>query len=397
MKIYIIGIGMEGCKTLTEEAKTVIENADLLIGAGRMLEPFSDLKKEQFISWKSEEIADFLREKNFDTAAILMSGDCGFYSGAEKLITALSDYETEVISGISSPVYFCSKIKKPWQDMKFLSLHGADGNVVRNVCRNKYCFFLLGGDTTPAEICKRLCDYGRENIAVYIGENLGYDNEKIYCGIASDFTDTRCEKLCVMVTENPYSEQSVPFGISDNEFIRGNVPMTKSEIRSTVISKLNISRKDMCWDIGCGTGSVSVEMALQCYDGRVYAVDKNEEAAELTRQNAYKFGCDNIEIISGTAPETLCGFPAPDKVFIGGSCGKISEILNIVYEKNSKADVVITAVSLETLNEAINSFAYFGIDSPEIVQIAVTRTRKLGNHTMLSAENPIFVIKGVRA
>ena len=242
MKIYIIGIGMEGCKTLTEEAKSVIANADLLIGAGRMLEPFSDLKKEQFISWKSEEIADFLREKNFDTAAILMSGDCGFYSGAEKLITALSDYETEVISGISSPVYFCSKIKKPWQDMKFLSLHGADGNIVRNVCRNKYCFFLLGGDTTPAEICKRLCDYGRENITVYIGENLGYDNEKIYCGIASDFTDTRCEKLCVMVTENPYSEQSVPFGISDNEFIRGNVPMTKSEIRSTVISKLNISR-----------------------------------------------------------------------------------------------------------------------------------------------------------
>jgi precorrin-6Y C5,15-methyltransferase (decarboxylating) len=153
----------------------------------------------------------------------------------------------------------------------------------------------------------------------------------------------------------------------------------------------------MCWDIGCGTGSVSVEMALQCFDGRVYAVDKNEEAAELTRQNAYKFGCDNIEIISGTAPETLYGFPAPDKVFIGGSCGKISEILNIVYEKNSKADVVITAVSLETLNEAINSFAYFGIDSPEIVQIAVTRTRKLGNHTMLSAENPIFIMKGVRA
>ena len=305
--------------------------------------------------------------------------------------------KTEVISGISAPVYFCSKIKKPWQDMKFLSLHGADGNIVRNVCRNKYCFFLLGGDTTPAEICKRLCDYGRENIAVYIGENLGYDNEKIYCGIASGFTDTRCEKLCVMVTENPYSEQSVPFGISDNEFIRGNVPMTKSEIRGTVISKLNISRKDMCWDIGCGTGSVSVEMALQCFDGRVYAVDKNEEAAELTRQNAYKFGCDNIEIISGTAPETLYGFPAPDKVFIGGSCGKISEILNIVYEKNSKADVVMTAVSLETLNEAINSFAYFGIDSPEIVQIAVTRTRKLGNHTMLSAENPIFIMKGVRA
>ena len=397
MKIYIIGIGMDGRKTLTEEARAAIKNADVLIGASRMLEPFSDLKKERFMSWKSDEISEYLKNKGLATAAILMSGDCGFYSGAEKLITALSDHETEIISGISSPQYFCAKIQKPWQEMKFVSLHGADENIVRNVCRNEYCFFLLGGDITPADICQRLIKYGRENITVYIGENLGYDNEKICSGIASDFTDIKCEKLCVMVTENPHCERYTPLGIDDKEFIRGNVPMTKSEIRTSVISKLNIGNNDVCWDIGCGTGSVSVEMALQCYNGRVYAVDKNEEAVELTRQNAYKFGCDNIEIISGTAPKTLCGFPAPDKVFIGGSCGKISEILNIVYEKNSKADVVITSVSLETLNEAINSFAYFGIDSPEIVQIAVTRTRKLGNHTMLSAENPIFIIKGVRA
>lgn len=397
MKIYIIGIGMEGKKTLTAEAKTAIENAELLIGADRMLEPFSDLKKEQFISWKSDEIAEYLKEKNVRTAAVLMSGDCGFYSGAEKLVTALSGYETEIISGISSPVYFCSKIKKPWQDMKFVSLHGTDGNVVRNVCRNEYCFFLLGGDVTPAEICGKLCEYGRENISVYIGENLGYDNEKIYCGTAKDFRNAECEKLCVMITENPDYECSVRCGIDDSCFIRGNVPMTKSEIRSTVISKLDISRKAVCWDIGCGTGSVSVEMALQCCDGRVYAIDKNEEATELTKQNAHKFGCDNIEIICGSAPGMLSGFPAPDKVFVGGSCGKIREILSIAYEKNSKAEVVVTAVSLETLNEAVGAFSEFGIDNPEIVQLAVTRTKKIGKHTMLFAENPIFVIKGVRA
>ncbi len=392
MKIYIIGISMEGRKTLTAEAKTAIENADLLIGAGRMLEPFSYLEKERFISWKSDEIAEYLRGKSVDTAAILMSGDCGFYSGAEKLVTALSDYETEIISGISSPVYFCSKIKKPWQNMKFVSLHGADGNIVRSVCGNEYCFFLLGGDITPAKICGKLCEYGRGNAGVYIGENLGYDDEKIYSGTAADFTDIKCGNLCVMVTENPDYERAVPFGIDDSEFIRGNVPMTKSEIRSTVISKLNIGRNDVCWDIGCGTGSVSVEMALQCCGGKVYAIDKNEEAVLLTGKNARKFGCDNIEIISGNAPEMLSDFPAPHKVFIGGSCGKIREILSVAYEKNNKAEAVITAVSLETLNEAVRAFSEFGIDSPEIVQLAVTRTKKIGNHTMLSAENPIFII-----
>ena len=397
MKIYIIGIGMEGRKTLTWEAKAAIERADILIGANRMLEPFSDLKKERLVGWKSDEIAEYLKDKSFETAAILMSGDCGFYSGAERLMSSFSDYETEIISGISSLQYFSAKIKKPWQNMKFVSLHGTDGNIVRNVCRNEYCFFLLGGDITPADICKRLIEYGREKIRVYIGENLGYDNEKLHSGCAADFADIKCEKLCVMVTEKPYPEQSVPFGINDNEFIRGNVPMTKSEIRSTIISKLNIGKNDVCWDIGCGTGSVSVEMALQCFDGKVYAVDKNAAAVSLTKENARKFGCDNIIISVGNAPEILCKLPAPDKVFIGGSCGKIREILCTAYEKNRKAEVVITAVSLETLNEAAAAFYEFGIDCPEIVQLAATRTKKIGNHTMLSAENPIFIIKGVRA
>ena len=396
MKIYIIGIGMEGQKTLTAEALAAINSADILIGAKRMIEPFSRLGKNTFISWKTEEIAEFIRNNSCPSAAVLMSGDCGFYSGAEKLISALSCYETEVISGISSPAYFCAKIKKPWQNMKFISLHGADGNIVRNVCKNELCFFLLGGDVTPDKICRKLCEYGRENIGVYIGENLGYDSEKILSGIASDFTENSFGKLTVMVTENPGYERGIAFGIPYNEFIRGSVPMTKSEVRSMVISKLGIGSKSLCWDIGCGSGSVSVEMALQCFDGKVFALDKNSEAVELTRKNALKFGCDNIKIISGEAPEALRELPSPDMVFIGGSCGKISEILSIIYEKNKAATVVITAVSLETLSTAQKAFSDLGITEPEIVQISITRTKRLGNHTMLAAGNPVFIIKGAR-
>lgn len=396
MKIYIVGIGMEGQKTLTAEALAAINSADILIGAKRMVEPFSSLGKNTFISWKTEEIAEFIRDNSCSSVAVLMSGDCGFYSGAEKLISALECYETEVISGISSPAYFCAKIKKPWQNMKFISLHGAGGNIVRNVCKNELCFFLLGGDVAPDEICRKLCEYGRENIGVYIGENLGYDSEKILSGKASDFTENSFGKLTVMVTENPGYERGIAFGIPDNEFIRGSVPMTKSEVRSTVISKLDIGSKSICWDIGCGSGSVSVEMALQCFDGKVFALDKNSEAVELTRKNALKFGCDNIKIISGEAPEALRELPSPDMVFIGGSCGKISEILSIICEKNKAATVVITAVSLETLSTAQKAFSDLGITEPEIVQISITRTKRLGNHTMLAAENPVFIIKGAR-
>ena len=189
--------------------------------------------------------------------------------------------------------------------MKFVSLHGESSNIVRNVRRNELCFFLLGGEITPAKLCRRLCEYGMSETKLYIGENLAEENERIFTGKAADFIDIQLGKLTVAVTENPNFENSTAIGISDEKFTRGKVPMTKSEVRSTVISKLEINRNDICWDIGCGTGSVSIEMALQCFDGKVYAVEKNTEAAALSRENALKFGCDNIEIICGSAPEAL--------------------------------------------------------------------------------------------
>lgn len=397
MKVYIVGIGMDGVKTITKEAMAIIESADVLIGAERMLEPFSYLDKQCICSWKPDEIKNFLKQNNLENVVILMSGDCGFYSGAQKLISVLEDFETEVICGISSPVYFCSKINKPWQNMKFISLHGAKSNIVRNVCCNEHCFFLLGGDMNVSDICKKLCEYGMNDVLVYIGENLAYENERILTGIAKDFITHKSEKLAVMITENHFPEKSIFSGIPDDMFVRESVPMTKSEIRCIAVSKLNIGRNDICWDVGCGTGSVTVEMGLRCVDGKVFAVDKNDEAVRLTNENVHKFCCDNIEVINGNAPECLEFFPAPDKVFIGGSCGKIEEILHVVFSKNPCAEIVITAVSIETLASAVETMKKNGIKKPEIVQIAVTRTRKVGTHTMFSGENPVFIIKGAKS
>ncbi len=395
MKIYIVGTGMDGDTTLTSKASEIIGAAEILIGAERVLKPFEIYNKPMFTSWKPEEIRKFIEKNNYETAAVLVSGDCGFFSGAERLVKVLGDYETEIICGISAPVYFCSKIKKPWQDLKFISLHGAKGNIIRNICRNKYCFFLLGGDISPAQICKKMCEYGLADVNVYIGENLSLENEKIFVGNALDFTEINCGKLCVMITENMNYEQGILCGIPDADFVRGNSPMTRSEVRSVVISKLNIGANDVCWDIGCGTGSVSVEMALQCFDGTVFSVDKNISAVRLTTENKRKFGCDNINAICGKAPGCLSDFPVPDKVFVGGSCGEINEIIGTVFEKNFYADIVITAVSLETLEASVNALKGFDI-TPEIVQISVARTNRIGSHTMLLAENPVFVVKGVR-
>ena len=174
---------------------------------------------------------------------------------------------------------------------------------------------------------------------VYIGENLGYENERILCGTAEDFTETETALLSVMTVVNSDCETLKRSGIPDREFVRGNVPMTKSEVRSVIISKLGISNDSVCWDIGSGTGSVSVEMALQCGSGRVYAVDRNPEAVSLTDKNKHIFKCDNIEIIGGNAMDNIEKLPVPDRVFIGGSGGELQQIIKMVFKKNRKEKI----------------------------------------------------------
>ncbi len=393
MKIYIVGIGMDGEKTLTAEAEKVIENAEVLIGAKRMTEPFTTLGKQIFECWKADDICSYLDSSDCRTASILMSGDCGFFSGAETLVKQLSRYDTEIIAGISTPVYMCSKLGIPWQDMHFVSLHGADANIATNVRRYAQCFFLLGGSVTPADICKRLCEYSSSNVIVHIGARLAYHDERIISGFASELTDVSCDGLCAVITENPEPENRIRTGISDSEFERGNIPMTKSEIRAVLASKLGICYNDIVWDIGCGTGSVSVECALAAYDRTVFAVDKNEEAVSLTKRNALKFGCDNIRVVSGSAPDVLLGLPRPNKVFIGGANGNISSIIDAALEGDNSPKVVITAVSLETLNEAVKAMKAHNMTS-EITQISAVRSRVFGSHTMPDPQSPVFIIEG---
>ncbi len=393
MKIYIVGTGVDGENTLTKAAEKAIAESNLLIGAKRIVKPFVKLGKEVFITYRHTDIAEKLSSADCSTAAVLMSGDCGFFSGTKKLLPLLEGHDVQVIAGISSASYLCSKVGIPYEKMKFISLHGRDSNIAVNVKMNEHCFFLLGGDITAADVCKRLCEYGLGSADVFIGAELGYHNECIITGKASELTDVHTSGLDVLITENKEALNYIPSAINDEKFIRGEIPMTKSEVRCIAVSKLNIKSDSVVWDIGCGTGSVTLETAYRCPDGKVFSFDKKHEAATLTAENARLFSCDNISVTEGECPEILTDIAAPDKVFIGGSSGNMSGVFEAVHAQNPCADVVVAAVSLETLNEAIECFERFGV-LPEIVQVSASRTRKLGTHTMLQAQNPVFIISG---
>ncbi len=180
-------------------------------------------------------------------------------------------------------------------------------------------------------------------------------------------------------------------GIPDAEFIRGNVPMTKEEVRAASISKLRLEKDSVVYDIGSGTGSVSVEIARLSKGIKVFAVDSNPEAAELTKKNLEKFALKNAEVVQGEAPFALESLPFPTRAFIGGSDGKIMEILDVLKRKNPKIRVVLNAVTLESISKIDEIIKFYSLTDYEIVQFFITKTQKIGNHNFFKANNPVVV------
>lgn len=389
-EINIIGMGMSE-KTLTAEALELIIEADILIGAKRLINEFSHMNKLSYNAYLSNDILEIMEKTDAEKIAILVSGDVGFYSAAEKLVDVLNDYGPNLVSGISSVSYFFAKCSLPWKDANLISCHGIDTNIVSSVRRNRYTFALTGKNIP--ELQKELVKYGFSDLKVWIGENLGSDDESIQESKISDLDGMEFSSLTVLIIENPDFDSRIRTGIPDEEFIRGKVPMTKSEVRAVCLSKLSLSPTDIAYDIGCGTGSVTIEMAFSAYEGKVYAFDKNEDAIALLEQNCQKFHLDNVDGICGLAPECLKDLPVPDVAFIGGSSGNMDEIVSYLHGINDKMRFVITAVTLENAMAGLDSLKNVGI-SGDIVQVAVSKGKQIGDLHMLMAQNPIFIISG---
>lgn len=392
-KISLVGIGMGAEKTLTLEGKKALNEAELLIGAKRMTEAVQKPGQMVLHEYRSEKIVEYIREHpKYRTVAIALSGDVGFYSGAKKLIDQL-DGNVEVICGISSVVYFMSKIGLSWDDAKIVSAHGRNCNLISLIRHNPKVFSILGTEDGVAVLASRLVYYGMGDVTLYVGENLSYENEKIFHDKAANLTEYRGDALSVVTACNEKATpMSAVHGISDGEFLRGKAPMTKEEVRTVSLSKLRLSEDSVCYDVGAGTGSVSVEMALRAWMGQVYAIEKKEDALALLKENKKKFAVDNLAIIPGVAPEAMTELPAPTHAFIGGSSGNMQDIINLLLEKNPKVRIVINCITLETVTEAMNAIRDFGLEDVDIVQLAAARSKSIGCYHMMMGENPIYII-----
>ena len=396
--ITLVGMGAGTPETLTAQGLVALYRADLILGAKRLLEQLpAGCTEHRKALYKADEILAYIAETKAETPVVLYSGDTGFYSGAAGLLEQLRarGEQAAVLPGLSSVQLLAAALGRPWQDWKLVSAHGCACDPVAECSAGWPVFFLTGGTETPATLCAALVQAGLGETAVTVGENLGTAVQKITQGTAGEIAGQSFASLSVLLVEAvPVPNRRTP-GLPDEAFIRGEVPMTKQEIRAAALAKLGVQAEETLWDVGAGTGSVSVELALAAPRGRVYAVECEPDACELIRKNREKFSVHNLILVEGRAPQALEALPAPDAVFIGGTKGGMAAVVDNVLAKNPNARICISAIALETLSAAIAALTAHGL-SAEVTQIAVSRTRPAGRLHLLTANNPIFLITGER-
>ena len=395
--VYILGIGPGSCETMAKEVYRVIKGADCLIGAKRMLEEVATPNQRVYYAISSEDIADFiLTHREYRRFAVVMSGDTGFFSGTKKLIPLLDSCKVEVLPGLSSLVYLCARLKTSYEDIFVTSIHGRQHNIVPDVRSHSRVFVLVGGENGMRELCRSLVDAGLGSVQISIGERLSYPDEKITRGTVEHITDGSYETLSVALIENNHPDAVVTHGLPDSIFQRGAgadgvVPMRKSEVRAVCLSKLQLTERSICWDVGAGTGSVAIEMALQAKKGQVYAIEHKSAAVELLHLNKEKFATENLTVISGYAPEVCFDLPTPSHAFIGGSSGNMRGILNLLLEKNPSIRIVATAISLESIAELTACLKEFPWTETEVISIQVAYNKKAGPYHLMTGRNPIYI------
>lgn len=390
--IYVVGVGPSKESLLTEESKNIIINAHMVVATPRLFNALRQLN-QNFVELELSKIPDFVNQQDEKKdIAILASGDVGFYSISSSLKKNLKDKQLIFINGLSSMQYFASLLGEKYDDWKKVSLHGRRGSLVGAVSYNSKVFALTGGEHKAHSIINHLYSKGMDELSVTVGENLSHENQRIVKGKVAEIKDLVFSDLAVMLIENPKPCIKTQ-KLWDKDFVRGEAPMTKEPVRTLAISHLNVQPSDIVYDIGSGTGSCSIELAMKAYNGTVYAIERKPEAVKLLKENIKNFGTYNIESVNSYAPEGLEILPPPDKVFIGGSGKELRSIVDTLINKNPKVKIVITAITIESIGESVKVLEGKGY-TPEITCINASHSHKLGGYNMMKAENPIYIILG---
>lgn len=396
MNVTLIGMGSGQPENLTLQGLAALRQADLILGARRLLAVLpAGCTENRAAAYRPDEVAELLQTSGAENAVLVYSGDTGFYSGASSMMEKLEalGVRARVLPGLSSIQLLAAALGRPWQGWNLVSAHGRTCDPVAECMQGRPTFFLTGGSEDPATLCAQLAAEGFGDVQGVVGQCLGTPEEKLFRGSVKELAAGRFNSLSVLLVEAAEVLPRRAPGLPDEAFERGDVPMTKQEVRAAVLAKLAVRPEDILWDVGAGTGSVSVELALAAPRGRVYAVECRPEGCALIKANREKFRTWNLVLVEGLAPAALSDLPAPDAVFIGGSKGSLAAIVDAALDKNPDARICVSAIALESLSAAVAALTAKG-RTVQVSQIAVSRAKAVGGLHLMMAQNPIYLITG---
>ncbi|MBI5902252.1 MAG: precorrin-6y C5,15-methyltransferase (decarboxylating) subunit CbiE [Deltaproteobacteria bacterium] len=410
--IHVIGIGLKGKESLSREALGLIERATLVAGGARHLDEFKDIKARKLpVSGGLDKAALSIKEhirNGGRGVAVLATGDPSLFGIADFIIKQFGKRGVRVIPNVSVAQEAFARIKENSNNVKVLSAHGRGtgiGELCEEILLNDKAAVFTDPLNPPSRIAAELLKRGGRGYTVYVAEELGTGKEKVTKGSLLSISRRKSfsalnTMILIRDKVRPGRESSglKGFGAPDASFAHSSGMITKEEIRVIALSKLDIRRESVIWDIGSCSGSVAVEAARLATCGRVYAFEKDRARCADIRENRERFGTHNIEVVNGVAPACLkgAGIAAPDAAFVGGGGVLIGGILDCVGRRlKDGGRMVVSAVTIETAHAAFEFFKKRKW-SLDMAMVSLSKAKSVGELNMLCAHNPVFLITGVK-
>lgn len=405
--IYVIGIGLDGIAGLAPRALKLLEGAGLIAGGARHLEEAKAFTAKKItVKGSLEKFARAARrhlsKHPGGNVAVLATGDPLLYGIGEFMLRRFDKKRVRIIPAVSVVQEAFAKIKEGYAGARVFSVHGKTANLpalAKEVNGLEKAAVFTDPINTPAKVAAALIMAGVDGFTAYVCESLGYENEKITKGALSSVAKRKNFAplnvlLLIRSTKPEIKPAWPPLGIPDALFSRSNGLITKAEVRAVSLAKLQLAHDSVVWDIGAGSGSVAIEAARLSPAGFVYAVEKEAGRTKDIEKNIKRFGVKNVAVVKGTAPECLRGLRPPDAVFVGGGGFGIADILKAVSRPLKKTGrIVVNAVTVETIGRATGYFKDNGWEH-ETLLMSTAKSKAVAGLSLLSANNPVFIITG---
>ncbi|HKQ69705.1 MAG TPA: precorrin-6y C5,15-methyltransferase (decarboxylating) subunit CbiE [Polyangiaceae bacterium] len=398
--VTVIGMGDDGCAGLSSRAASAVSSCQVLVGGERHLAFFPQFRGERItlragVGPALDRVAELANEH---TVSILSSGDPLFFGVGSLVCQRLGAEHVEIIPAPSSVQWAFARVGIAWENAEFVSAHGrtADGLVSR-LRRSGKAAILTDATHTPATLARRFLDHGDRDWTAWVCERLAGPGERVRrFELAELAVEQDIDPLNVLLLVRPASWRPPPAisFLHEDQFAKRmpkNGLITKREVRLLSLASLGLAPDSVVWDVGAGSGSVSIEAAMLAFRGRTYAIEVDPEGANLCRENARSLGLDNVHVVEGRAPEALRDLEAPDAVFVGGSKGSMDTIIEATMGALSPGGrLVINAVTLENVGEAYTCLRARGLD-PAVTLVQIARGAALARYQRYEAHNPIHI------